>query len=170
MAHYAMCTETITTSYNKSSSCLKISWRKAIKNAHEETVHMGAQNTVNRVRLHFFFPGTIREAIEVTQNCVDCQRRAGKNQDQRHTLKSHMDGHPLQKLSMNFEDPLPKSSKGNEYSLTVQNTFTRWLEAFPVKRATAGVMVKILTLELFPQFGTCEQIHTGSGTQLSANS
>ena len=142
-------------------------WHRAIQLAHNDAAHMGAAATVERARKQFFFPGMLKEALEVIQGCQDCQRRDNAPKDQRHTLKSHLDGYPFQKLSIDFVGPLPRSKKGNEYLLTIRDTFTRWIEAFPLKRATAEAVVRILTTEIFPRFGVCEQIHTDRGTQFT---
>jgi transposase InsO family protein len=49
--------------------------------------------------------------------------------------------------------------------LTVSDCFTRWLEAFPCRRANAQVVVDKLVTEIFPRFGVCDQIHSDGGTQ-----
>jgi hypothetical protein len=60
---------------------------------------------------------------------------------------------------------LPRLKKGNEYMLTVSDCFTRWLEAFPCRRANMQVVVDKLITEIFPRFGVCDQIHSDRGTQ-----
>jgi hypothetical protein len=49
--------------------------------------------------------------------------------------------------------------------LTVSDCFTRWLEAFPCRRANAQVVVDKLITEIFPRFGVCDQIHSDKGTK-----
>jgi hypothetical protein len=77
---------------------------------------------------------------------------------------SHVTGYPFQKISIYFVGP--RSKKGNKYMLTVSDCFTRWLEAFPCRRANAQVVVNKLITEIFPRFGVCDQIHSDRGTQL----
>jgi hypothetical protein len=62
---------------------------------------------------------------------------------------SHVTGYPFQKISIDFVGPLPRSKKGNEYMLTVSDCLTRWLEAFPCRRANAQVVVDKLVTEIF---------------------
>jgi transposase InsO family protein len=69
------------------------------------------------------------------------------------------------KISIDFVGPLPRSKKGHEYMLSVSDCFTRWLEAFPCRRANAQVVVDKLITEIFPRFGVCDQIHSDRGTQ-----
>ena len=143
-------------------------WNEAARRAHEEIAHMGVSATVERLRKHFFFPGMFRVVTEVNKSCLVCQRRENKPADQRHTLFSHMDGYPFRKLSVDFVGPLPRSRRGNEYLFTVRDVFTRWLEAFPVKRATAEVAVNLLIKEIFSRFGLCESIHSDRGSQFTS--
>ena len=83
-------------------------WAEAAKRAHEEITHMGVLATVERLRKHFFFPGMFKEVTEVIQCCLVCQRRQGKQADQRHTLFSSLDGYPFKRLSIDFVGPLPR--------------------------------------------------------------
>ena len=141
----------------------------AIEQAHEAVAHMGPRLTVGRLERHAWFPHMLKWVEDYTRRCEVCQSKKGKVPDQKHTLVSHVSGYPFQKLSLDFVGPLPKSSKGNVYLLTVCDTFTRWLEAFPCKRATAQVVVDKLTQEIFPRYGVCDQIHSDRGSQFLSN-
>jgi transposase InsO family protein len=78
---------------------------------------------------------------------------------------SHVTSYPFKKIRIDFVGPLPRSKKGNEYILTVSDCFTRWLEAFPCRRANAQVVIDKLITEICPRFGVCDQIHSDRGTQ-----
>jgi transposase InsO family protein len=49
----------------------------------------------------------------------------------------------------------------------IRDTITHWVKTFPIKAATAVAVVRILTEEIFPRFGFCEQIHSDRGTQFT---
>jgi hypothetical protein len=51
----------------------------------------------------------------------------------------------------------------------IRDTITHWVKTFPIKAATAVAVVRILTEEIFPRFGFCEQIHSDRGTQFTRN-
>ena len=71
---------------------------------------------------------------------------------------------------MDFVGPFPPSHpRKNVYLLTIKDLFTKWLEAFPLKVATASEVARIFTEEIFPRFGKCEQIHSDQGTQFTSN-
>jgi hypothetical protein len=141
-------------------------WTKAIQKAHLAGAHMMSGPTMERLRKNVYFPGMGRVVEDTLQRCQSCQAKGGKPKAQRHTLISHVEGHPFQKLSIDFVGPLPSSRRaGNTYIFTVKDTFTRWLEAFPIKAATAPIVVQILEREIFSRYGLCEQIHNDRGTQ-----
>ena len=104
-------------------------------------------------------------ATNLLRQCTECQVKTGVLKDQRHTLISTVTGYPFQKLSLDFVGPLPTSHNGNKYILTVKDTFSRWLEAFPVRAATAAVVVNKLEKEIFSRYGLCDQMHSDRGTQ-----
>ena len=80
-----------------------------------------------------------------------------------------MSSYPFQKLSLDFVGPLPNTSHGHVYLLTVMDTFTRWVEALPVRASTAEAMVRILSTEIFPRFGLCEWLHSDRGSQFTGD-
>ena len=144
-------------------------WTEAVRTTHEAGAHLAAQNTVERATPLFYFPGMLAYATKVIQACVACQTETKNSKDQRHTLVSSQSGYPFQKLSLDFVGPLPPSKKGNTFLLTIQDTFTRWLEAFPLRAATAANVVATLNKEIFARYGLCEQIHSDRGTQFTGD-
>ena len=144
-------------------------WTRAMRQVHEEGAHHAKANTIDRALCYFYFPKMVAYAAEVVRTCRACQMKAGKGTDQRYLHWPSTSGYPFQRLSMDFVGPLPKTSKGFTYVLTVMDVFTRWLEAFPIRAATADVVVRTLTTEVFPRFGYCEQLHSDRGSQFTGD-
>jgi hypothetical protein len=139
--------------------------RGAIERAHHAVAHKAVEATVAELHKTVYFAGMYRWVNETLRRCEICQVKKGSIPNQRGLLVSHVTGYPFQKISIDFVGPLPRSKKGNEYMLTVSDSFTRWLEAFPCCRANAQVVVNKLITEIFPRFGVCDQIHSDRGTQ-----
>lgn len=144
-------------------------WYEALQKAHLASAHQGAAATVERAQKHVYFPNMLRQAKELILSCTECQSRQGRQTDQRHTLVSHQTGYPFQKISVDFVGPLATSHRGNKYIFTVRDTFSRWLEAFPLKTATADNVVYLLEKEIFSRFGIPDQIHSDRGTQFTGD-
>jgi len=56
----------------------------------------------------------------------------------------------LEKMGMDLIGPLPKSRLGHVYALVMQDYFTKWPEAIPLKEATtksvAGVLLSVILM------------------------
>ena len=140
----------------------------AVMRAHKQIAHRAAQATCDKLRLHAYFPNMLRRIQQILLNCGPCQTKTTRLPDQHHTLKNRPTGYPFQILSLDFVGPFPMSHpRRNKYLLTVKDVFTKWVEAFAIKYATADEVVRILTQEIFPRFGKCDQIHSDQGTQFT---
>jgi transposase InsO family protein len=139
--------------------------RGSIERAHHAVAHTAVEATVAELHKTVYFSGMYRWVNETLRCCETCQVKKGSIPNQRGLLVIHVTGYPFQKISIDFIGPLTRSKNGNNYMLTVSDCFTRWLEAFPCRRANAQVVVNKLVTEIFPWFGVCDQIHSDRGTQ-----
>lgn len=144
-------------------------WIDSMRKSHEASAHQAAAATVDRARRHIYFPGMLRIAQDYVDSCKQCQASRSKLQPQRHTLSATLSGYPFQVLSLDFVGPMATSTRGNKFLLTVLDVFSRWLEAFPLKRATAEAVVNILTREIFPRYGLPDHIHSDRGSQFTSD-
>ena len=55
-------------------------------------------------------------------------------------------------------------AKGRRYFLTIVDMYSRWLEAFPVKHATAAAATKALVTEILPRWGLPEKLSSDNGS------
>ena len=144
-------------------------WVEAIRKSHEGAGHCGISNTLDRAARTLYFVGMGKVCLYVVRECEICQSKKPKPHDQRHTYKPVLSGYPFSKINIDYVGPLPTSPKGNRYILTVQDSFTRWLEAFPVRAATAENAVDKLTNEVFPRHGIPQSIHSDRGSHFTAH-
>ena len=142
----------------------------AVRLIHEKSAHVGVQNTIESA-LHYVYGFDLRDIAEhVCRTCLICQQKTGTVKKNDHTLYVPKQGYPMQTLNLDIVGPMCASKhKGNEYLLTVQCAFTRWLEAFPLKRATGANVVRILVTEVFPRFGYPSFIKVDRGTHFLNN-
>ena len=95
-----------------------------MKKAHHATAHAGIVRTTLFAMKRVWFPGMQKMAQAVLARCAACQEARPRAADQRHTLYTTTPGYPSQRLSLDFVGPLPTSTRGNRYILTVMDTFT----------------------------------------------
>jgi transposase InsO family protein len=140
-----------------------------ILHAHQLVGHRAVQATMNILFLRVFLPNGKRKVQQVLQQCQACQRKNDVGKGQRHTYVTVGSSYPFQQISIDFVGPLPLSKNNNTVLLTVKDTFTKWLEAFPLPRATAEAVAKTLESEIFARFGYPDEIHSDQGTQFTGH-
>ena len=126
----------------------------AIRLVHEKIAHAGVKNTIDAT-LQNVYGLELRDAAEyVCRTCLVCQQKGGKPKKNDHTLNPPRQGYPFQTLNLDIVGPLvPAKRTSNIYLLTAEDDYTRWLEAYPLKRATGAAVALKLVTELFARFG-----------------
>ncbi len=132
---------------------------------HKLIGHKGIEATLSQVLQQGHFPGVRKKVREVVMHCLPCQEKTGLRRDQKHLYCNTSSGYPFQKLSIDFVGPLPPSKNR---LLTVRDAFTKWIEAFPLKQATAQKVAEILENEVFVRYGYPESIHSDQGAQFTS--
>ena len=138
-----------------------------VENIHEEYGHQGRDATLRRMNQFFWFPKMRDQIEEVIRSCLPCQRKGAPNKPQTGTLQSFNEGYPFLRLHIDFVGPLAPS-KGYRYILTCLDGFSRWLEAWPTRRADAETATRLLIKEVFSRYGICESLHSDRGTHFTA--
>jgi len=142
---------------------------EAISLAHHLVAHRGIHATAHLLATRAFLVSG-RAAIERSlAACIPCQVKKGEPKPQRHTYATVKSGFPFQRISMDFVGPMPRTKRGNTMILTIKDTFTKWVEAFPMARATAENVAKILEREIFPRYGYPDYIHSDRGSQFTGH-
>ena len=142
--------------------------RPIIRSAHEGTGHFAVEKTVALLSERFYFPHMRKMVDLVLKGCQSCQRKGQTVQVQKGVLVSPSDGYPFQRICLDFVGPLPLTRRGNEYILTIRDSFTRWLEAVPLRRANSETVARILEREVFCRYGFPDSIHSDQGSQFTS--
>ena len=137
----------------------------AVRLFHEKQAHVGVRNTVDQ-SLRYVYGIGLRDAAEyVCRTCLVCQAKGGKPKKQDYSLIVPRQGVPFQTINIDFVGPLiPSKRYHNIYILTVEDMLTKWVEAFPLKRATALEVANKLTTEIFPRHGYPEFVKSDRGS------
>ncbi|NWW55347.1 POL4 protein, partial [Pedionomus torquatus] len=73
---------------------------------------------------------------------------------------------PFERVQIDFTD-LPRVGR-IKYLLVIVDHLTQWVEAYPVARATAQTVVKILLEHLIPRYGIIQGIDLDQGTHFTS--
>ena len=144
------------------------SYRSEVLNlAHEVPMggHLGINKTCEKVMKHFYWPRIRKEVSEFCKTCHTCQMVGKPNQK--------IPVAPLRPIPA-FEEafsrvivdcvgPLPKTSAGNQYLLTIMCASTRFPEAIPLRSITAPKITKAL-VNFFTFVGLPREVQSDQGS------
>ena len=127
--------------------------QESVKLIHESIGHLALVNTIEAALKRVYGPGLRSVAEVVCNTCLTCQAKAGQTKPQRHTLQPPRQGYPGMSINADIVGPLQATRSGYQYILTVEDMFSRWLEAYPLRRCTGIAVANKLAAEYFPRFG-----------------
>ena len=134
---------------------------------YHQLAHTGVSTTCSLVKVHWYVFDLVTEMEQVVKTCIHCAKTAPYT----HKNKIIM-GHderptrPFTHLQIDFVGPLPKS-EGYEYLLVCIDRFSRWVEGFPCRRATADAVAKALYTHILPRWGFPLQIDSDQGSHFT---
>ncbi|XP_067303559.1 uncharacterized protein [Pseudorasbora parva] len=134
-----------------------------IAHAHPMAGHLGAQNTIQRIRDRFHWPGLEAEVKRFCQACPTCQRTSPRVPPPSPLIPLPIIEVPFERIGMDLVGPLPKSARGFEHILVIVDYATRYPEAIPLRKATTKAIAQELFL-LCSRVGIPAQILTDQGT------
>ena len=130
--------------------------------------HMGAEKTLKKMKAHFWRPGMSTAVREYCHSCLTCAA-CKSSRKSKAPLQSMVTGHPMQRVHMDIVGPLPKSKKVNIYILTVQCSFTKWVEAYPLRNQRAVTCANVFVKNWVCRYGVPESIHSDQGQNFESN-
>ena len=127
--------------------------------------HKGITKTYYRIKQRYFWPRMKFEIANFINNCRDCQikKLVRIKTRQEMTLTDTPDA-AFDKISMDIMGPLPTSSNGYNYILTIQDLLTKFSLAIQLKHAGAIDVADALVKELICVYGTPKAILTDQGS------
>uniref|UniRef100_A0A5S6QBE1 RNA-directed DNA polymerase n=1 Tax=Trichuris muris TaxID=70415 RepID=A0A5S6QBE1_TRIMR len=139
-----------------------------IKSCHEAQTagHLGIDRALTRLASQAFWIGMRRDVTRFCNECQTCQK-CNLPRPTKAPLQNMPIGRPWERLGMDILE-LPQSSAGNRYALVIQDYFTKWVSALPLKDQTATNIAKHL-VNLFCQMGPPEVIHTDQGRNFESD-
>ncbi len=72
---------------------------------------------------------------------------------------------PWEMLGINFMGPFPRSTSGNVYLVVFVDYYTHWVKLYPLRKATAETVSRVLTQEILTRWGVPDFILSDQGSQ-----
>ena len=119
----------------------KVQRGRVLVQNHEEAAHPRFQRMFARIRQTYFWKGMKRDISRHLQNCSLCAQRKDPKNRKHAPLKPIEVLGPLELVGIDYIGPLPVTSSGNKYVLTMQDQFSRWPAAYAVPEISAETTV-----------------------------
>ena len=131
--------------------------------------HSGIQDTLDRVKEHYFFSRMSQLITDYVRFCPDCQKR---KQTKVHT-KSRVTAYgtpsgPFQVWQIDLYGNLPIAPQGYTYILTATDLFSKYLVTIPLANKDT-LSVASGFMQLFTKHGVCDTLLSDSGVENVSN-
>ena len=131
--------------------------------------HAAARALVSKAfHTGFYWPTARADAQDLVQRCVGCQLFANQSHMPPITLQKIPVTWPFAVWGLDMVGPLKGGSHNKKYLLVMVDTFTKWIEAKPVKTAEAGPVIDFISGVVY-HYGVPHSIITNNGSNFTSN-
>ena len=130
--------------------------------------HLGIQRTIARVQARFYWPGLSLDVSRWCQACPKCSARKGKPGSSRIPLTQRPVGSPFDRIAVDILDSRRKTPGGYQYILVISDYFTKYTDAFAIRRHTAPVVADILARRWICYAGVPRYLHSDQGKEFES--
>ena len=143
----------------------------ALERLHDgpEGGHLGQYKTLRKMQSRFWRPGLAGTVKDYCAACITCGTCKPAGRKAKAPLQSIPSGYPLQRLHIDIIGPLPKTKRGNQYILTVQCAFTKWVEAYALSNQKAKTCAQAMVNNWISRFGVPDSIHSDQGRNFESH-
>ena len=141
-------------------------WKELLEATHNSKFsgHLGVKKVLSKLKLNFYW-FQMKEYVRLwILKCTVCGARRGLKKKARAPLGRYIVGAPMDRVATDITGPFPVSEKGFKYILVIQDHFSKWVEAYPIKDQSAGTVAHVLVFEFFSRFGLPIELHSDQGS------
>src|SRR5262245_20589098 len=115
----------------------------------------------------FIWPGLRRDVTQWVAECQRCQHTKSGRSFQ-HPPLPFMVHDRFNTVHIDIVGPLPVSSRGHQYLLTLVDHFTRWIEAVPIANISAECCAEKFMEHWVSRYGTPAIVVSDQGRQFES--
>ena len=130
--------------------------------------HLGLQKTETQLQRRMYWPTWRTDAKLWIKWCHPCAQFHRGSPPRQAELNPFPASYPFEVMSMDITGPHPKSREGNEYIMTVVDSFSKFAEAFPIRVHTAQVVAKRLVDGVFSRYGVPLRLLSDQGPEFES--
>ena len=130
--------------------------------------HFGYKRTLARIARYFMWPGMWKEVRQYVRTCGGCQRAARNTNAKAPLQPLPLVSEPFTKVAFDIVGPLPRTTSGFKYLLTMLCMFTKFPVAIPLKRVDNESVLNAM-VEVFSTYGIPKRSSQTRGRFLHLN-
>ncbi len=127
----------------------------------------GVKATYEILKQVAYWPGMQQDVAEYVKGSLVCCQFQQANPNQRAPLQRKIMTFPSSDLQIDWVGPVPRSTRGNKYFLTVDWEFTKWIECLPAPGDTEETKACLLMNHIFSRFGLPLRVNSDRGTHFT---
>lgn len=132
--------------------------------------HLGISKTLARINQRYYWPKCHIDVARYIRKCNICIQT---KPDQKASIGQMLSVQPTATkpwdiLSIDIVGPLPRSSSGYMYILSVLDCFSKFVLLFPIRSATTKIIIKVMEEYVFLVYGAPGRIITDNGVQFKS--
>ena len=136
---------------------------KVMQDFHDNNGHFGFKKTYASIQAKYFWHHMFQEIADYVKSCDRCQRAKRDAHPNTTPLNPLPVAKVFERLHIDLMGPLPKTTAGHEHILVCVDSFSRWVEAFPLHDQSAASVARVLHDEIFCRFGAPVSIVSDRG-------
>ena len=122
---------------------------KIFELAHQDSLsgHSGKDKTLSSIKRFFYWPGLYKWVSHFIANCLDCQKNKQKRKDLNEApLEKWTETvpFPFHTVHIDHKGPINPPSNGNKHCLVVIDSFSRYIQVYPVSSTSASETISAL--------------------------
>src|SRR5436190_152070 len=126
--------------------------------------HRGVNKTYHRIKHNYYWENLKSDIQQYIQQCLRCQRRKlVRVKTKQPMIITDTPGSSFDKVAMDIVGPLPKTERGNEYILTLQDQLTKFCIGIPLPNQTAETIAEAFVDKFICVLGAPKAILTDQG-------
>ena len=125
--------------------------------------HFGYKRTLARIARYFMWPGMWKEVRQYVRTCGGCQRAARNTNAKAPLQPLPVVSEPFTRVAFDIVGPLPRTTSGFKYLLTMMCLFTKFPVAILLKRVDNETVLNAM-MEVFSTYGIPKEILTDQGS------
>ena len=122
---------------------------KIFELAHQDSLsgHSGKDKTLSSLKRFFFWPGLYKWVSHLIANCLDCQKNKQKRKDLNEApleKRTETVPFPFHTVHIDHKGPVNPPSNGNKHCLVVIDSFSRYIQVYPVSSTSSSEQYQLL--------------------------